>query len=253
MFVSKLLGLALAALAIGGCTADERIIDTNSVCCEIYSGSTLFGHGVLVGATDNGKSSVAVLTARHVITGCHGAPITIIVKNGETNKPLCLNPDFGRRWQTINDKAVDSTWLVLNQDELKKSGPLKYAAISANYTDFSMPKRNAAVRLGNERSDREYQAYTEDVPMTYPWNRILTNAIVRGGVISNVTERSQSGSPVFKVDEAGNAVRLLGTSTGSNSNNNITIFMTILDIHSALYSSLTGGKADLLCDLCDFW
>lgn len=246
-------GLLLLATVTAGCVNDDVAIDPEKAYCEIFEGATRFGCGVLVGASNNGETTIAVLTARHVVTGCNGDMMTIKVKRNNEMVALALDKDIASRWQTIDDAAVDSAWLVLNQNEVKKSGRLCYTPISANLMDFKMPDKGASIRLGDEGSIRRYQGYTENVPMPFPCNTVLTNALVKGGSISELTERSQSGSPVFELDRAGKAVRLLGTSTGSNSNENVTIFMTIADIHDALYGSLTGKNAALLMNLRKFW
>ena len=246
-------GLLLLATVTAGCVNDDVAIDPEKAYCEIFEGATRFGCGVLVGASNNGKTTIAVLTARHVVTGCNGDMMTIKVKRNNEMVALALDKDIASRWQTIDDTSVDAAWLVLNLDEVKRSSQLCCAPITANIMDFKMPSRDAPVRLGNEGGRRKYQAYTEDAQMPFPRNTVLTNAIVKGGVISGITECSQSGSPVFVRDLTGKAIRLLGTSTGSNTNKNVTIFMTIADIHDALYGSLTGKNAALLMNLRKFW
>ena len=246
-------GLLLLATVTAGCVNDDVAIDPEKAYCEIFEGATRFGCGVLVGASNNGKTTIAVLTARHVVTGCNGDMMTIKVKRHNEMVALDLDNDIGSRWQTIDDAAVDSAWLVLNQNEVKKSGHLCYAPIINNINNYQEINQRTSVRLGEESVQRQYLAYTNNITMPFPLNTIMKSADIRGGIISGITEVSQSGSPVFTLDDAGKVDQLLGTSTGSNADKNITIFMTIADIHDALYGSLTGKNAALLMNLRKFW
>ena len=243
----------LALLMLSGCENDVRSMDPNRTCCEIYNGS-LYGHGVLVGATINGRTSIAILTARHVVTACKGAPVEIKVRDGDGLKTIKLDSADANRWQTIDDASVDSAWIVLSQDELRKNGRLSYVPIDSDRKHYALPKLDAKVRLGCEPTLRSYKLFTKDpVSMPYPHNTTLKEARVTGGSISGTTQPSQSGSPVFETDDKGDAVRLLGTSTGSSHIDNVTVFMTIAQIHTNLWVSLAGEKRALLVSLPHLW
>ncbi|MBQ4385309.1 MAG: hypothetical protein II823_05245 [Kiritimatiellae bacterium] len=242
--------LSCLLLFFSGCAKDEtNARNLSAIPCSLRVNTTTIGGGIIIGYfTANNR--IALLTARHVVTANHEWLDKIhVVLPG--NEPFLLK-QTADRWLTSEDESVDSAWLMLDKEErshcINTDIAIKDVNVSSKIPEYATVQIANAFAIHTCRYvDR---CFIRDMP--FEDNRVLKKVRLHIGVLDKVTEKSESGSPVFWTDADGQ-VFLVGTTSIANRECNITGYIDIDQMGSLVLASLDGKASVRLIDCPDFW
>ena len=254
------IGLAASVfcgLVSGGCRPNEREIPVERVSCALYADGKKVGGGVLIGTVKGGVTNVALLTARHVVTAnrdyLRNLSATFPLDTGGDRR-IVLRGDTRPRWLTVPSEAFDCAWILLNGDEM----PAGTEWVDAGYvmaTAGQAIEKGCPMSIPLSASGGVFRYIDSGRIPDFPFehNLRMRKAALEVSTVFGITEVGESGGPVFVCDVEGKAVRLAGTTVGSNRDVWQTVFTEITNVIDEVCAALSGGAARRLADCPALW
>lgn len=250
--------IMLVAVAFAGCNKPSSYVSRSA--CSLKSGSKSIGGGVLVGSVDqNGRTNVAVVTARHVATYNWCYEIQYYRSGGLIFGGVHL-PFAWDRWFTSNVENVDIAWLVLKEGEFPEREGLGWLPIDMMMqTGEPLPSEGSSVIIANAGRCESvvYCGENRDVKnnnLPFPNNRYFKELKgFVGGEIDSPTIVSESGSGIFIAKDGCSNPELVGIVFASNGDTKRTAFAWITNVVDDIKRTLNGGSAPRLINYPHLW